>query len=270
MPDAEQPLATEASATHVLLIPSYNTGAKVFETVHDARRFWNPVWVVVDGSTDGSTERLRRMAAEDSGMRVFVLPHNQGKGAALMLGMREAIELGYSHALTMDADGQHPADRVPAFMAASQLEPAALVLGKPVFDSTAPRVRVVGRRVSNGWANLETLWSGIGDSLYGFRVYPIRPLLEVMERQLWMRRFDFDVEAAVRLVWRGLTPINLPAPVRYFRPEEGGVSHFDYVRDNLLLSWMHARLFLGFLLRLPMLLGRRLRKGKPDTPGTTP
>ncbi len=103
-----------------------------------------------------------------------------------------------------------------------------------MFDASAPRVRVIGRRVSNGWANLETLWAGIGDSLYGFRVYPIRPLLAVMEPRRWMRRFDFDVEAAVRLVWRGLAPVNLPAPVRYFRPEEGGVSHFNYVRDNLL------------------------------------
>ena len=252
----------EPSASHLVLIPSYNTGEKVFETVRDARRFWNPVWVVVDGSTDGTGERLRRMAAEDSGLRVFVLLHNQGKGAALFLGLREAVALGYSHALTMDSDGQHPADRIPAFMNASQRDPAALILGKPVFDASAPRVRVIGRRVSNGWADLETLWAGIGDSLYGFRVYPIQPLLDVMERQPWMRRFDFDVEAAVRLVWRGLKPINLPAPVRYFPPEAGGVSHFNYVRDNLLLSWMHARLLLGFLVRLPVLLVRRLRARK--------
>jgi len=138
----------------------------------------------------------------------------------------------------------------------------ALILGKPVFDATAPRIRVLGRRISNGWANIETLWAGIGDSLYGFRVYPIRPLLDVMEAQLWMRRFDFDVEAAVRLVWRGVRPINIPAPVKYFRPEEGGVSHFNYVRDNALLSWMHTRLFLGFLVRLPQLIVRRLRGGR--------
>jgi hypothetical protein len=159
----------------------------------------------------------------------------------------------------MDSDGQHPADLIPVFMAAGRDNPQALILGKPVFDATAPRIRVLGRRISNGWANLETLWAGIGDSLYGFRVYPIRPLLDVMETQLWMRRFDFDVEAAVRLVWRGLKPINIPAPVKYFRPEEGGVSHFNYVRDNALLSWMHTRLFLGFLVRVPQLILRRVR-----------
>ena len=252
-------IISPASTTHLILMPSYNTGDKVFQTVRDARRYWNPVWVVVDGSTDGTGERLLQMAAGDPGLRIDVLPRNQGKGAAILHGLREAAALGFTHALTMDSDGQHPADRIPEFMAMAHDHPQALILGKPVFDASAPRVRVIGRRVSNGWANLETLWTGIGDSLYGFRVYPIRPLLQVMASQRWMRRFDFDVEAAVRLVWRGLKPINVPAPVKYFRPEEGGVSHFRYVRDNALLSWMHARLLIGFLVRLPLLIVRRLR-----------
>ena len=256
---ADPPPCSEASATHLVLIPSYNPGAKVLETVRAARTSWNPVWVVVDGSNDGSGEWLQQMAAGDAGLRVLALPRNQGKGAAVLHGLRKAAAQGYTHALTMDSDGQHPAQRIREFMTVSQRFPEALVLGKPVFDASAPRVRVVGRQVSNGWANLETLWAGIGDSLYGFRVYPIRPLIAVMESQRWMRRFDFDVEAAVRLVWRGLEPVNLPAPVRYFRADEGGVSHFDYVRDNLLLTWMHTRLFIEFLVRLPVLLWRRLR-----------
>ena len=246
------------STTHLVLIPSYNTGERLFETVRESRRQWDPVWVVIDGSTDGTTERLSAAARTDPGLHVLVLPQNQGKGAALLHGLRAASAQGFTHALTMDADGQHPADRIPAFMEASRCEPRALILGKPVFDASAPRIRVLGRRISNAWTDLETLWAGVGDSLYGFRVYPIAPLLNVMEGQHWMRRFDFDVEAAVRLVWRGLAPVNIPAPVRYFRPEEGGISHFHYVRDNLLLSWMHARLMLGFLLRLPLLAWRRV------------
>ena len=103
------------------------------------------------------------------------------------------------------------------------------------------------------WTNLETLGAGIDDSLYGFRVYPIAPLVEVMRGQRWMRRFDFDTEAVVRLAWRGVTPINIAAPVKYLRAEEGGVSHFRYGRDNALLTWMHLRLMLGFVLRLPSL-----------------
>jgi hypothetical protein len=129
----------------------------------------------------------------------------------------------------------------------------------PVFDASAPLLRVRGRKISNWWANVETVAGGIGDSLYGFRVYPIADLAAVMRRQAWMRRFDFDPEAAVRLVWRGLKPVNIPAPVKYLRPEEGGVSHFNYLRDNVLLTWMHSRLVFGFLLRLPLLLARRLR-----------
>jgi len=137
-----------------------------------------------------------------------------------------------------------------------------MILGIPVFDASAPRLRVEGRRVSNWWANLETLWLGINDSLCGFRVYPIADLRAVMEKSRWMRRFDFDVEAAVRLTWRGLDLVNKRVAIRYFRPEEGGVSHFRYGRDNLLLAGMHARLMLGFLLRLPALLLRRARSSR--------
>jgi glycosyltransferase involved in cell wall biosynthesis len=242
------------SSTHLVIIPSYNPGRKVFETVRSARAHWSPVWVIVDGSTDGTTEKLLRMAAEDPGLRVLVRAKNSGKGAAVLYGIREALARGFTHALTMDSDGQHPAERIPAFMAASLAAPTAMVLGEPVFDARAPRLRVNGRKISNWFANLWTLWMGIHDSLFGFRVYPIAPLMRVMRFQPWMRRFDFDVEAVVRLCWRGVRPINLPAKVEYFRADEGGVSHFNYWRDNVLLTWMHARLFAEFLLRLPALL----------------
>jgi hypothetical protein len=246
------------STTHFVLIPSYNPGPGVIDTVRAARAQWTPVWVVVDGSTDGSAERLQALAAEDAGLRVIVLSENRGKGAAVLEGLIQATADGYTHALTMDSDGQHPAALIPDFMAASQAKPEAMVLGRPVFDADAPALRVNGRKVSNWWANLETLWMGIGDSLYGFRVYPVQPLIRIMRGNRWMRRFDFDPEAVVRLCWAGVRPINLDAPVRYFRTDEGGVSHFRYLRDNVLLTWMHSRLFLGFMWRLPVLAWRRL------------
>jgi len=246
------------SKTHLVLIPSYNPGPKVFETVAEARAQWSPVWVVVDGSTDGTGERLATLAETDPGLRVIRLPENRGKGAAVLAGLDEAVRAGFSHVLTMDSDGQHPAGLIPDFMAASAEAPAGMVLGKPVFDDSAPLLRVRGRRISNWWANLETLGAGIGDSLYGFRVYPVEPLRQVMGGQRWMRRFDFDPEAAVRLAWRGIRPINLPAPVRYLQADEGGVSHFNYLRDNVLLTWMHIRLMVGFGLRLPWLVVRKL------------
>jgi glycosyltransferase involved in cell wall biosynthesis len=247
----------------VVLIPSYNPGRKVFETVRAAREAWDPVWVVVDGSTDGTAADLQEMARQDPGLRVLVRARNGGKGTAVLDGITEATARGFTHVLTMDSDGQHPADRIAAFMAESAAHPEAMVLGEPVFDTSAPSIRVKGRKISNWWANLETLWWGIHDSLFGFRVYPIAPLLRLMRSSLWMRRFDFDVEAVVRLSWAGVPALNLPAQVKYFTPAEGGVSHFHYGRDNVLLSSMHARLFAGFVLRLPFLLVRRsLRRGR--------
>ena len=253
-----------ASRTHLVLIPSYNTGPLVVRTVREALAHWNPVWVVVDGSTDGSRDLLEELARTEPGLRVFVLPENSGKGAAVLHGLIEARRQGFTHALTMDADGQHPAPLIDAFMSVSQNRPEALVLGRPVFDASAPLLRVRGRRVSNWWANLETLWMGIDDSLYGFRVYPVSPLVGIMERSRWMRRFDFDVEAAVRLVWRGLPVINIDAPVKYLGKDEGGVSHFRYVRDNALLAWMHSRLLIGFVVRLPVLVARKLQAGRRE------
>jgi len=246
------------STTHLVLIPSYNTGDKVYQTVRAAREQWAPVWVVVDGSTDGTDQGLLAMAEQDPQLRVMVLKENRGKGAAVLHGLRAAVHEGYTHVLTMDSDGQHPPEKIPEFMQVSQANPDGLVLGRPVFDASAPLLRVRGRRVSNWWANFETLWQGIGDSLYGFRVYPASMLLGVMENSYWMRHFDFDPEAAVRLCWCGARPINVDAPVKYFAANEGGVSHFNYLRDNLLLTSMHLRLFAGFLIRLPLLIWRKL------------
>lgn len=246
------------SKSHLVLIPSYNPGPKIRSTVLDALKFWNPVWVVVDGSNDGSIELLKSLACDEPGLRVISLPVNSGKGAAVLEGLRIAQGEGFTHILTMDSDGQHPAHMIPVFMKESSDSPDAMVLGVPDFGDEAPSLRVKGRKISNWWANLETFWQGIGDSLFGFRVYPISPLRKVMEKNRWMRRFDFDPEAAVRLCWQGVQPINIKAPVRYFSKEEGGVSHFQYFRDNKLLTWMHTRLMFEMVLRSPALIYRKL------------
>ena len=251
--------SADASATHLVLIPSYNPGPIVVETVRAARQYWNPVWVVVDGSTDESPALLQDMAQNDDGLRILTLPRNNGKGAAVLHGLQQAKQLGYTHVLTMDSDGQHPATLIPTFMQASQEQPRAMVLGVPIFAADAPRARVYGRKISNFWAQFETLWHGIGDSLYGFRVYPIAPLMRIMQGQHWMRRFDFDPEAAVRMAWAGVPARNIQAPVRYIDTAQGGVSHFQYLRDNVLLTWMHLRLLAGFIWRLPLLIYRKLR-----------
>jgi glycosyltransferase involved in cell wall biosynthesis len=228
----------------LVLIPSYNTGSKLRETVTGALRHWPDVWVVIDGSTDGS-DALPDMP----GLRVIRRARNGGKGAAVLEGLRAASAEGFTHVLVMDADGQHPETETPAFMAESVQHPEAMILGLPRFDASAPRIRVLGRRLSNVLARWET-GAEIGDALFGFRVYPLAPLLAVMRASRHMRGYDFDTEALVHLCWQGVPVRNRLAPVRYFRPEEGGVSHFRYGRDNLRLAAMHLRL-LGSLLFKP-------------------
>jgi glycosyltransferase involved in cell wall biosynthesis len=231
-------------ATHLVLIPSYNTGARLSTTVAGALAAWQPVWVVVDGSDDGSDAAL----VDAPGLRVIRHARNGGKGAAVLAGLVEAVAAGFTHVLVMDADGQHPAGEISGFVEISRENPEAMVLGRPVFDASAPLVRVLGRRISNVLARWET-GQPIGDALFGFRVYPAGGLLAVLQASRRMRRYDFDTEAVVRLCWRGVKVINRDVPVRYFSSVEGGVSHFRYGRDNFRLAGMHLRLLAAVLLR---------------------
>jgi glycosyltransferase involved in cell wall biosynthesis len=248
-----------AATSHVVIVPSYNTGTRLFDTVAAIRQREWPVWVVIDGSTDGSGDALARIAVNDPDLHICVLPRNQGKGAAILHGLRQAHTNGFTHAVTFDADGQHSVDHIELFIAVSDDYPQAMVLGVPMFDANAPSIRVAGHVLANFWANLVTLWTGIGDSLFGFRVYPIAALLQTFEQTRWMRRFDFDSEAAIRLAWQGVPPINLPTPVSYYRRENGGISHFKYLRDNVLLVLMYTRLLAELLPNLPGMLARRFR-----------
>ncbi len=246
------------SATHLVLLPTYNTGPRLREVVAEVLEHWRPVLVVVDGSTDGSEQPLRELAARAPDLHLLVLPKNSGKGAAVLAGAQWGSEHGFTHALVMDADGQHPAASIAEFMAASSRRPDALVCGRPVFPANIPAERLHGRKLSVGMVHLELLGRGVDDPLFGFRIYPLAPLLAEVGTRRGGRRYDFDTEAAVRLVWAGVPPLNLAAPVRYFSREEGGVSHFHYLRDNATLVWMHTRLVIELLFRRwPALLRHR-------------
>ena len=230
------------SSTHLLLLPTYNTGPRLQAVVAEALRHWQPVLVVVDGSTDASDQPLHELAKNESALTVLTLPRNCGKGAAVLAGAKAARERGFTHVLVMDADGQHPAESIAEFMAMSQRHPLALVLGQPIFPSNIPTERLHGRKLSVGLVRLEMLGRAIADPLFGFRVYPLAPLLAELGPRRGGRRYDFDTEAAVRMGWAGVPPVNMLAPVRYFSRAEGGVSHFHYWRDNATLVWMHLRL----------------------------
>lgn len=236
-------------STHLVLIPTYNTGAeRLLATVREALAHWPAVWVVVDGSTDGSAGDVVALARTTPGLRVLALPRNGGKGAAVLAGAEAALAAGFTHALVMDADGQHPADRIADFMRVSQAEPEALVLGRPVFGPEAPVVRLQGRKLSIGLVHFETGGAGIDDPLFGFRVYPLAATVRALRATRFARRYDFDPEIAVRLFWAGTPVRNLPAACRYLSPAEGGVSHFHYLRDNLRMVGLHTRLILELVL----------------------
>lgn len=226
--------------THLVLIPAYNPGRILEATVRQALSMWSDVWVVVDGSTDRSHEALA--ASGGTGLRVIVMPRNGGKGSAVLAGAMEALASGFTHALVMDADGQHPADRIPAFMKASLEAPTSAVCGKPEFGPDAPLLRLYGRKLSVVLVHAESKGRAAADPLFGFRVYPLGPLVRVLEETRGARRYDFDPEVAVRLAWAGTPAINLEARCTYVGRADGGVSHFHYVQDNLRMITMHARL----------------------------
>lgn len=239
-----------ANDRRLIILPSYNSGSLLAPTARAALSYSWPVWVVLDGSTDVSVTEIQALSRENSSLKVIHLTENHGKGGACLIAMQEALAAGFSHALIMDSDGQHPADRIEEFMTLSHRAPEAMILGQPLFGSEAPAERVKGRTVGNWFAHLETLWGGINDSLFGFRLYPLEPAVKIMTAISTARRFDFDTELAVRLFWNGVRPINRPVPVFYPPRQEGGVTHFRYLRDNLLLVGTHTRLVLLLFPRL--------------------
>ncbi|AQS86751.1 glycosyltransferase [Neoasaia chiangmaiensis NBRC 101099] len=234
------------SPRHAVLIPSYNSGSLLAETVKEALGAWPDVIVVIDGSDDGSDRVVAGLCAEHAGLAMLRLPTNRGKGAAVLAGALWARAHGFSHVLTMDADGQHPASAIHPFVSRSQAWPDAMVLGRPVFGKDAPFIRVWGREISNMLVGIET-GGMVRDCLFGFRVYPLAPLIATMEASRFMRGFDFDPEVVARLCWHGVPAENIPTSVRYPSANEGGISHFHYGRDNLRLILMHLRLLFAWM-----------------------
>lgn len=177
-----------------------------------------------------------------------------------MAGLRAAQALGYTHALQIDADGQHDASDIPRFLAAMHDTPDTLILGRPVYDDSVPKARLYGRYVTHVWVWIETLSLDIRDSMCGFRLYPLAPVCALIDAVRIGPRMDFDIEVLVRLHWRGLRVRTIPTRVIY---SGDGVSHFHVWRDNARISAMHARLVMEMIPRAPVLIARKLR-GRSD------
>jgi len=238
-----------------IVIPVYNHGHGIGPVLEGLRHHHLPVIMVDDGSDDGSDAILRQRVTADPNRLVLVRrAHNGGKGAAVITGLREAHRRGFSHALQVDADGQHDLADLPAFLRCAQQHPDALITGVPVYDDSVPKSRLYGRYLSHFWVWVNTLSLDIRDSLCGFRIYPLADTVALLDNERLGRHMEFDCEVLVRLHWRGVPIINLPTAVHY--PADG-VSHFRLCRDNLLIAGMHTRLFLGMLRRLPTILKRR-------------
>jgi glycosyltransferase involved in cell wall biosynthesis len=221
-----------------VLIPTYDNPLTVRAVVTAARRHLPDVVLVDDGSGEAGRRAVEEIA--DEGLATVVRrQRNGGKGAAVRTGFEEALRLGFSHALQVDADGQHDLDDIPRFLDLARKHPDALILGRPVFDATQPRGRAFARKISVFWVNVETGGAVVDDPQCGFRVYPLADAIAAGARGNHM---EFDQELPVRMVWRGTPVLNVPTRVRYLPAEEGGVSHFDLVRDNLRITWLHTRL----------------------------
>jgi glycosyltransferase involved in cell wall biosynthesis len=222
------------------------------------------VLLVDDGSGPTCAAELDRLAAADPGVRLLRLPENRGKGAAVRAGLEAAAAAGFTHALQIDADGQHDSTDVPGFVAAASAEPESLICGRPLFDTSVPRHRLYLRYLTHVMVWINTLSFDIPDSMCGLRVYPLAVVLPLLAAEPPGGRMDFDVEVLVRLHWAGVPMRWLPTRVSY--PLDG-VSHFRLVHDNWLITVMHTRLFFGMLRRAPGLIARRLRAASETAQG---
>ncbi|QSR42316.1 glycosyltransferase family 2 protein [Aeromonas dhakensis] len=247
-----------------LLIPCYNHAGPLAAVLARLAEFKLPCLLVDDGSEPVAAAALDALAARYPWVSLLRHSHNQGKGGAVMTGLRRAHELGFSHALQVDADGQHDLTDLPALLAEARQHPAALVSGRPLYDDSVPKGRLYGRYITHVWVWIETLSFAIKDSMCGFRVYPLASTCALLERVALGRRMDFDTEVMVRLHWAGV-PMRF-VPTRVIYPVDGR-SHFRLFRDNLDISWMHTRLVCrllwDLLLRLcrwPARLGARLTR----------
>ena len=237
-----------------VLIPCYNHGAMMSGVLDRLQPFNLPCIVVDDGSDKTTQDELARLAAEYGNLTLIRLPVNAGKGAAVISGIQAAADAGFSHAVQVDADGQHAIEDIPRLLALAKEHPAALISGQPIYDDSVPRSRLYGRWVTHIWVWIETLSMQLKDSMCGFRVYPVTPTLQLAQRVTLGKRMDFDTEVMVRLYWQGNPSYFIPTRVIY--PQDG-LSHFDALKDNLRISLMHTRLFFGMLPRIPSLLFRR-------------
>lgn len=240
-----------------IIIPIYNHEAAIPHVLAKLKPLKLPCILVNDGSSVACSQVLAECVDEEAEwLSLLVRPINGGKGAAVIDGMKAAYQMGYTHVIQIDADDQHNVNDIPRFITAAGQNPTALILGQPKFDENAPLSRVYGRKITNFWIIINTLSTAIADGMCGFRCYPLAAVMSLLDTTRIAEGMAFDIDIIVRLYWRGLSVINIPTNVNY---HDNGVSHFRLLEDNLLITKTHARLFLGMLMRFPLLLYRHCK-----------
>ncbi|WP_413282786.1 glycosyltransferase family 2 protein [Vibrio sp. MA40-2] len=236
-----------------ILIPCYNHGSALVDVIDFLQSIQLPILIVNDGSDKITSDTIDQLEHRYAAVSQLHLTVNSGKGGAVIAGLKLLYKQGYSHALQVDADGQHDLTAIPKLLSAARQTPHKLVSGEPVYSDSVPKARLYGRYATHVSVWVETLSLQIKDSMIGFRVYPVTKCCELFSQYQLGTRMDFDIEVLVRLYWKGVEVEYIPVQVTY--PEDG-LSHFSGVKDNLRISWLHTRLIIGMLPRLPYLLKR--------------
>lgn len=239
-----------------VLIPTHNHFRALPEIIDRLKAAGLPIYIVDDGSSQETQYALEHLSHKTDNVHILRLQKNKGKGGALFEGFRWVHDLGYTHALQVDADGQHSLDTLESFLTISNLNPQALISGQPLYDASVPKMRLIGRYFTHVWVWIETLSLRITDSMCGFRIYPILKSLEIMETKNIGHHMEFDTDLMVHLFWSGTPVLMLPLKVIY---PEGNSSNFKMIADNWRITKMHTRLFFTMLMNLPKIL-----RNKPD------
>jgi len=238
-----------------IIVPVYNHHPFIHATVQRLLPYGYDIFLIDDGSISECHAILRDITENHRNIHLITLPQNKGKGAAVVEGFKAAFDQGYTHALQIDADGQHDINDIPKFVAYSKERPEALVSGRPLYDGSVPKARLYGRYLTHFWVWVETLSFDIKDSMCGFRIYPLSATCALMQKRTIRPRMDFDIDIMVRLYWDNISVHFIPTRVIY---PENGISHFDTLRDNWRITKLHTGLFFGMLPRIPSLIIRRL------------
>lgn len=249
-----------ASFSPCFVIPCYNHGSTMASVIASLQPFGYPILIVDDGSDRDTKAALNRFI-DIPNLTLLTNPVNQGKGGAMILGLREAHRLGFSHAIQIDADGQHDPAAIPRLIEASKTNPEQLISGRPIYDDSVPKARLYGRYATHIWVWIETLSLALKDSMCGFRSYPLDATIATLNRYSMGMRMDFDTEIMVKMYWQGIDCQFIETHVIY---PENGISHFDALHDNIRISKMHTKLFFGMLPRIPKLIARHFKPSPQD------